>query len=357
MNRSAAIKQQKQNEMTLSLNARRLASIPFIVIPALWIVLVATTRDLGTDFFPLYFAAQRIMAGLSAYGTEATAALARQWQAPFATAGIAYPLPFIVLLLPLGLLPFALAAGLWTLAGVAGVAASLRLADSWRALILLPFLFLPVHRSVVLGQATLLWFGLAVLLVLGIRYRWHWAVGVAAALLLLKPQNGLLFAVAGLIWAVRSERRALIWFVGVEGLLAIAAALLEPGWLAAWMAQVQSYNAIVHPPSLLPWGLALALVAWRQPWWSSVAACQVVFFPLSDLYSALPLLLCWIAIGGPAALLGAGVSWIWSLAGLPNSVPVLWAVIICPLMLAMLWRSWGARAPIDRRVADDTVTG
>jgi hypothetical protein len=116
---------------------------------------------------------------------------------------------------------------------------------------------------------------------------------------------------------------------------------VEPGWFAAWLGQVQSYNAIVHPPSLLPWGVILALIAWRQPWWSIVAACQVVFFPLSDLYSALPLLLCWVAIGGPAALLGAGVSWIWSLAGLPNSVPVLWGLIICPLMLGMAWRSWG----------------
>jgi hypothetical protein len=193
----------------------------------------------------------------------------------------------------------------------------------------------------VLGQATLVWFGLAVLLLLGIRNRLGWLVGIAAALLILKPQNGLLFAAAGMIWAVRMERRALIWFVGAESLLAIAAAIVEPGWFAAWLAQVQSYNAIVHPPSLLPWGVIVALVAWRQPWWSIVAACQVVFFPLSDLYSALPLLLCWVAIGGPAALVGAGVSWIWSLAGLPNSVAVLWGLIMCPLMLAMAWRSWG----------------
>lgn len=311
------------------------------LIPALWIVLVASNRELGTDFFPLYFAARRIMSGLSPYGPQATAELARQWHAPFATAGIAYPLPFLLLVLPLGLLPFALAAGLWILAGLAGAVASLRLADSWKPLTLLPLLFLPVFRSVVLGQATLVWFGLAVLLLLGIKYRWGWVVGVAAALLILKPQNGLLFAAAGLIWAARTERRALIWFVGAEGLLALAATIVEPGWLAAWLAQVQSYNAIVHPPSLLPWGLLLALAAWRQPWWSIVAACQVVFFPLSDLYSALPLLLCWVAIGGPLALVGAGVSWIWSLAGLPNSVVVLWGLIICPLMLAMAWRSWG----------------
>jgi hypothetical protein len=327
--------------MLKRLKLHRFAYLLVAAIYALWIALVLSSRDLGTDFYPLYFAARRIMEGLSPYGPQATAELARLWHAPFASAGIAYPLPFLLLVVPLGLLPFAIAAGLWILAGAAGIAASLRLAGNWRLLILLPLLFLPVYRGVVLGQATLVWFGLAVLLVLGIQYRWGWAVGIAAALLILKPQNGLLFALAGLVWAIRADRRALIWFVGVESLLLIGTFLVDPGWPAAWLAQVQSYNAIVHPPSLLLWGLVLVLVAWRQPWWSIVAACQVVFFPLSDLYSALPLLLCWVAIGGPLALFGAGVSWIWSLAGLPNSVSVLWGLVICPLMLAIAWRSWG----------------
>jgi hypothetical protein len=329
--------------MLKRLKLHRFAYLPVAAIYSLWIALVLSSRELVADFYPLYFAARRIMEGLSPYGLQATADLARQWHAPFAAAGIAYPLPFLLLVLPLGLLPFAIAAGLWTLLGTAGVAASLRLADNRRALILLPVLFLPVYRSVALGQATLVWFALAVLLVLGIRHRCDWVVGITAALLVLKPQNGLLFAIAGLIWAVRTERRALIWFLGVESFLAIASFVLQPGWLAAWLAQVQSYNAIVHPRSLLPWGLVLILVAWRQPWWSIVAACQVVFFPLSDLYSALPLLMCWIAIGGRTALVGAGVSWIWSLAGMPNSVSVLWGLILCPLMLGIAWRSWGER--------------
>ena len=247
-----------------------------------------------------------------------------------------------MLVLPFGLLPFALAATIWIASGLAGTAASLRLAENWRGLIALPLLFLPLHRSVVLGQATLVWFGLAVVLVLGIRQRWSWVVGVSMALLLLKPQNGLFFAIAGLIWALWANRRALIWFVGVEICLAIVVLLQQPGWIAAWLAQVQMYTTIVHPPSLLPWGLVLLLVAWRQPWWSIIAACQVVLFPLSDLYSTLPLLLCWIGIGGRTALLGAGVSWLWSIAGLPNTMPVLWALIMVPLILAMIWRSWVA---------------
>jgi len=319
----------------------RLASIPLIVIPSVWIALLLSSGEIGTDFYPLYFAARRVLAGLSPYGPEATRQLVLQWPAPFATAGIVYPLPFLVLVLPFALLPLAIATAVWILVGVFGAAVSLRLAENWRSLVLLPFLFLPVYRSVALGQATLLWLGLSVLLVLGIQYRWSWAVGVSIALLLLKPQNGLLFAIAGLVWSIRTDPRALLWSACAASCCAIAAMVLEPDWFAAWLAQVQIYNNIVRPPSLLPWGLLLVLVSWRQPWWSIVAACQVVMFPLSDLYSALPLLLCWIGIGGQAALFGAGASWVWSIAGLPNTVNVFWGLIIGPLMMGMLWRSWG----------------
>jgi hypothetical protein len=96
----------------------------------------ATGRDL------LYFAAERMLAGLSPYGNAATAELARQWYAPFATAEIAYVVPFLVLVLPFGLLPFALAATIWIGIGLAGTAASLWLAESWRTLLALPLLFL-----------------------------------------------------------------------------------------------------------------------------------------------------------------------------------------------------------------------
>src|SRR5262249_57983926 len=123
-------------------------------------------------------------------------------------------------------------------------------------------------------------------------------------LLLLKPQNGLFFALAGLVWGLLADRRALWWFFGVSFSLGAIAFLLEPGWLSAWIAQLQLYQTIVRPPSLLPGGLLLLVACWRLPWWARVAAAQVVFFPLSDLYSALPLLFCWIGIGGPLALAG-----------------------------------------------------
>ncbi len=112
----------------------------------------------------------------------------------------------------------------------------------------------------------------------------------------------------------------------------------------------QIYRNIVQPPSLLPLGLLLVLACWRLPWWAIVAAVQVVLFPLSDVYSTLPLLLCWIAIGGPAALLGAGISWLWIMPGMSNSLDNVWMLIICPLLACAIWRTLVAPRLVRMRV-------
>lgn len=62
------------------------------VIMTLWLMALFSDPRLGTDFYPLYFGARRIISGESPYGAEATQALMREWSAPFAAAGIAYPI-------------------------------------------------------------------------------------------------------------------------------------------------------------------------------------------------------------------------------------------------------------------------
>lgn len=317
-------------------------SILFALIAAVWVVLFFGSPRFGVDFEPLYFAAQRVQAGLSPYGADATSALAAQWPAPFVAAGIAYPLQIILLVLPLTWLPWTLALSLWVSAGTIMAYRSIRLASPWPYVLLLPLLFLPFHRNIMLGQATLVWFGLTVTMLLAIKSPQPWLVGLTCALLVLKPQNGLLFAVAGLVWAFRHDRRALWWFAGGSGALGIVSLLVQPGWIDAWLQQMQVYRGIVQPPTLLPAGLLLVLACWRLPWWARVAAAQVVFFPLSDVYSTLPLLLCWIAIGGPAALIGAGVSWLWVMPGVSNTLTNVWVLVLGPLAACAIWRAWVA---------------
>ncbi len=311
-----------------------------VPIIALWIVLLANDSRLGVDFYPLYFGGEQIRAGISPYGDDATRALMQHWNAPFAKAGVAYPLPLLLMLVPLSLLPFGIAVSLWIGAGILGSLSVLRLKLQWYRLVALPFLFMPFHRSVVMGQATLIWFGLAVGLVIAIQAQRADIVGVLSALLILKPQNGLFFALAGLVWAVVAHRRALWWFVGASVSLWGMAFVLQPGWLQAWFDQVRIYQTIVHPPSLLPLGLLVVAACWKLPWWARIAAAQVVFFPLSDLYSALPLLLCWVAIGGPLSIIGASVSWLWSILGMPSTVVIFWLMVLLPLIVVAIWQGW-----------------
>jgi hypothetical protein len=98
------------------------------------------------------------------------------------------------------------------------------------------------------------------------------------------------------------------------------------------------YNSIVYTASLLPWSLVLLVATWRLPWYARLGAAQVVLFPVTDVYSALPLFLTWIGIGGPLALVGSSISWLWVIAGLPNTVVVFWADIMVPVIFCATWR-------------------
>lgn len=309
-------------------------------IITLWLMALFSDPRLGTDFYPLYFGARRIISGESPYGAAATQALMREWSAPFAAAGIAYPMPLLILIAPLSLLPLPLATAIWITFGMASCLLAVRLVPEWRYNILIPFVFLPFHRSVVMGQATLVWLGFAVLLIQSMQMRRSWLSGILILLLTLKPQDGILFALAGLVWAWREQRQALWWFCGSAVLLIGGAFLARPTWTQEWIAQTRIYQTIVAPPHLLPFGLILIIACWKQPWWARVAAAQVVCFPLSDLYSALPLLLCWLAIGGWISLVGAGISWLWSIGGLPNTLTVFWWLILIPLCLSAVWHGW-----------------
>lgn len=314
------------------------------------------------DFFPLHLGAVLLARGESPYGPAATALLVQLWDAPepFPRAGIAYPLPALLPVLPLAPAPFPAAALLWgalSVGLVIGVAR--RQAPAGLALALI---FWPTFWSLAIGQATLLWTGLilALLLLLG-------AIGAGPAtpsthapqgqlrpallglclvLLPLKPQTGLLFGLAGAWLAWRGERRAWAWALGWAALLAGASWLIAPTWLGDWLGQLQVYRDAVRPISLWPWGAALLAAGWRLPWWSRLAIVQVFLFPLVrqeygiDPYTMMPLLLVWLGIGGRLALVGAALSWIWPalvVAGMGGVAAEL--TLFLPLLIAGAWRT------------------
>jgi hypothetical protein len=333
-----------------------------VLLSASWLalfILQGTPDPLGTDFYPLWLGGRLLLAGQNPYSAEVRNHLVQHWPVPFAAAGILYPVPALLAALPFALLPLAIAVPLWVGFGLATAGSAITLRPDWKAQIATLLLFMPLYRTALMKQATLIWLGLAVIMLLAIRARQLPLAGLCMAVLPAKPQTGLLFALAAAAWAVREDRRLLLWAAGWAIPIWGGAFLVRPNWIQEALDAVALNAVIVSPQSVLPFGLALVLVSWRLPWYAIVAAAQVVLFPLTDLYSASPLLLGWIAIGGPLAWVGAGVSWLWPLLGASNSVPALWVFVLLPYSVCALWRSLanlrlqraGAQLPSDWRLS------
>ncbi len=313
------------------------------IIGATWLMIYRGER-LGSDYFPLDLAAQRVAKGLSVYGPEATQAIGQEWLSWSREAGLAYPLPFMMLLVPLMLLPYALSMLLWIGGGTTLAYRVVQLAPDSRSKVVLPLLYGPFMVAVLIGQTTLIWFGLIVAFLLAVQQRKIALVSLLIPLLALKPQTGILYSLYGFWWLWRHDRRGFIW-AWVIGLALLAVSLIiEPGWIPACLRQLAEYNRVVGPMQLLPLGLVIIAACWKSPWWVILAALQVVLFPLSDYYATLPLLLFWVSVGGRPAMLGAVASWIWFVPGPARTVGLLWISILLPIAIYALARWYRGRS-------------
>lgn len=320
--------------------------ISFVLILILWMLMYWAQQPhdtFGNDMYPLWLAAHALLRGVDPYGTSMMAHFDAIWQTyhwAFASVGFVYPLPAVVGLWPFLLLPLLVTIILFLVCGSFGSFLAITLRDNWQSLTLLPFCFLPFQRAIVVKQPSLIWFALTVILLLAMRKHWPIIVGYCIVMLPAKPQTGFLFALVGLIWAWRNERRTLLW-IGVWGALIWGGSfVLQPTWVFEWIASVRHYSAIAPTPSLLPWGLLLIVACYRLPWYAQVGVAQVVLFPLSDSYSALPFLLAWVGIGGPLALWGSGMSWLWVILRFHNPMVSVWLLLVLPLALCALWRAY-----------------
>jgi hypothetical protein len=317
-----------------------------------WLLYLLDIPPRGVDFFPLYFAAKRVLMGLSPYGVEATHALMAEWVAEFEAGGVGYPLPLILLVVPFTFFSFPVATSLWTALGftlsygsvlIARHQSLLRGDPAWYQIIclFLPFTFWPLWRAVGASQATLLWFGLIVVMILSIRRGNGWMTATCVVLLALKPQNGLIFALFGLYWLFRHHKRGLAFAITFGTLFLGTSLAMQPGWIQAWLEQVETYSVIVKPLSLMPLAGIFLLICWRfrMAWWGKLAILQVILFPLSDVYSTLPLLLTWCAFSPPLALVGTSLTWLWVLFQWPMSLAMIWVLILIPLLIVAFWEA------------------
>lgn len=311
-------------------------------ILSLLFILPIALQGYGHDFCPIYEGARLMVNDQSPYGAAATAYLAQTCPAVEAGAGTAYPLPFYFLLVPFVLLPFPIAAFIWTWIGTLLSLAIFLFVRQWPNIIFLSICFLPFYRAVMIGQSSLIWFGICVILLMSLCRNWWFMAGICIAILVWKPQAGAIFALAGMWWGIRYDRRVLLVGAVHVWIMLIVAYVWQPNWLADWLLQVAVYQRVnISSSWLIILPLALVL-SWRFPGIVKIALIQVFLFPLVDPYAALPLLIIWILVGGWGAFFGASVAYLWPSWPWQGH----WLLIIGPLLLAMAYRSWTNGATI-----------
>lgn len=230
------------------------------------------------DFFPLYYGAKAWLLGGNAYDLRQVVPFELQSSGLF-TGGNAYPLPAVLLALPFSLLSPTAAGTLWTGLLVAGILLALRLASlsPWWAVAL------PVVDGIRLEQYTVLVIIAQIVALWAWRTRRPWVLALCCALILTKPNQGLLFCVAVVCLARNWRQMAVVQAVWWGGTL-----LLDPGWVGEWLPVVGHYSTLSHHAVL--WGLALFAIPFlaMRDWLGAATILQflVLPFPLSSTYAA-----------------------------------------------------------------------
>jgi hypothetical protein len=228
------------------------------------------------DFYPLYYGGLAWRQTGSAYLLERVVP-PPTYEHQLLSIGNAYPLPAVLLTLPLSFLPAKTAAVLWVGLLVTGLLLSLRLNR-------LPYffcLYLPVLDGIRIEQYTILVVELQLAALWAYHQRRPWWLAFFCALILTKPSQGLLFVVVMIVlarnWKQQLVTLALIWGGSV---------LLAPRWPGEWLSALHTYIDIAQWP--IPWGMilfALPLVL-AHDWITAAIVAQIALFPFQGTYNS-----------------------------------------------------------------------
>jgi hypothetical protein len=223
-----------------------------------------------------------------------------------------YPLPFYFLFIPLVGVPVPAVYGLWTALSIIILVAILRQRAPIAAL------SMPVLLTLLLGQVDL------VMMALFSALRSSVVAGIALAFLVLKPQLVLLIA-PWLLWRWwRNDRRQILWFTLVIGVIIALSFIIQPDWLWRFFARSGERTRASISSSI--WGLfaflpsslwlpitalVVALIViwvWRQDNFNLIAATNFLVSPFIFSYNLTPL---FVVIRRPSILIGlTALSWI-----------------------------------------------
>lgn len=299
----------------------------------------------GTDFYPIWSCSKAVILGLDPYSKAVSNQLSETWevvrQRHSAVAPVcAYPLPFYLITAPFGLLPLGLSAGLWFALSLAAPLVFLLFADKRPLAPLVPLAFYPLFHGIVLKTSSVVWvciFAVAAYLLLRRRFV---LAALLAAVASTKPQiGGILFVYSLLSFFSREGGSRALPILALCSPWMVSW-LYDPTWLERWIVALKAYESSAISLPLLPWqilvpvGVYSLLVFSRISPVAAIAAAQFLVFPVNDLYSSLPLMLCWIFIEPPQFILILFAAIIPITFSVTNQAQALQLSIFLPLLIA-----------------------
>ena len=291
------------------------------------------------DMYPVYFGAKALLQTGNAYATQAIVPSYHQEWDLYRT-GNMYPLPAILIAIPLSFLTPTLAAMVWVGLLMSGVLFALRLSR-------LPIWWgfsMPILDGIRIEQYTILIVIFQIIALWALRERKPWLLALCCALILTKPNQGLFFVIV-LVLLARNWRQQIV----INGLIWGGSLLIDPNWPIEWLPTLEHYRAITHQPIL--WGLALFAIPLLliRDWPAAATVLQflVLPFPTASTYAvgAVPL----TVLNDPRSKWLVPLSYGWVFPAL--IVGPAWATastILLPTVILAVWRWYeqnsGARA-------------
>ena len=251
-----------------------------VLVAMLW----RATRSYPTqllDLYPLYYGAKAWLHGGNAYVLDAVAPAADRAHLLYQVGNV-YPLPAVLLVLPLSFLSPTVAATIWVGCLTGGLLLALRLTGlpTWLAL------YVPLLACLRLEQYTVFVIILQIVALWAYREHRLWLLAFCCALILTKPNHGLIFVLVMLLLA-RHWRQQLVAGAAVWG----GSMLLDPHWLQWWISTVLRHQEVTHQPVF--WQLALLAIPLLliRDYISGALVLQFLLEPFPGMYvaSAVPL--------------------------------------------------------------------
>lgn len=268
----------------------------------------------GVDFYPLWTGSAAVLRGENPYSESVRRTLQEEWhvarQGADVAAVVAYPYPLLMLTAPLGVFSLEAALVVWECLMFASLWCICSVFRARGNSFYVPLCFYPLFHLVSLKNNSVLWIGLLFLL---IECGWHriqrWSA-LLPAVLIAKPQIGMLPA---LIALAGISHRSRAW--GIAAVLLIVtfwggSLLIFSEWPAEWLRAVTIYQNEAALASGFPESLLLLVAAGLVTAPALAGLFSLSVFPLNDLYCVVVVLAGWLSMPWRKALPGVAFSWL-----------------------------------------------